>query len=212
MKPLSLHAACFVVTVLCLTVVLHADIQSVKNAQPCTACTSLNHGAVHDLLQYRTASSLSIRQLAWEAHLLHRWVENEHCNSMDVQVVIWGCLLQHFIEQCNGKLAAELADRKNELSVMRTTDRVKLAVRLRLQMLIPYMGEQPGRNLIQACSTRVSIVSPYPTISPTDQTFNLHEAQIAVNHVDVTCIINNNQHQIVQSSYCTCSICELHIA
>ncbi len=91
-------------------------------------------------------------------------------------VLFWGCLLQYFIEQCNGKLAAELADRKNELSVMRTTDRVKLAVRLRLQMLIPYMGKQPGANLRHMCSAqRVSLVSPYLAISPRDQTFDIHE-------------------------------------
>ena len=55
--------------------------------------------------------------------------------------------LQHFMEDCNQRLAEELESRAAELAGMRVGERVRLGVRLRLEMLMPYIGT---RALVQA--------------------------------------------------------------
>lgn len=51
--------------------------------------------------------------------------------------------MQHFVERCNERLVAELVARREELAAMRVPDRIRTAVRLRLQMLAPVMGAPP---------------------------------------------------------------------
>ncbi len=47
------------------------------------------------------------------------------------------------MERCNKRLVAELVARREELAAMRVPDRIRTAVRLRLEMLAPVMGAQP---------------------------------------------------------------------
>ena len=44
------------------------------------------------------------------------------------------------MERCNKRLAAELAERRAALAAMRVPDRIRTAVRLRLEMLVPVIG------------------------------------------------------------------------
>lgn len=48
------------------------------------------------------------------------------------------------MERCNKRLAAELAQRRAALTAMRVPDRIRTAVRLRLEMLVPVMGAVLG--------------------------------------------------------------------
>lgn len=50
------------------------------------------------------------------------------------------CLHQYFVDDCNQRLEAELDSRQEELAGMRVPERVRMAVRMRLEMLIPYIG------------------------------------------------------------------------
>lgn len=45
------------------------------------------------------------------------------------------------MEECNQRLVDQLESKADELAAMRVPERVRMAVRLRLEMLIPYMGE-----------------------------------------------------------------------
>ena len=49
--------------------------------------------------------------------------------------------LQYFVEDCNQRLVDNLEERADELSSLRTPLRVRLALKARLEMLIPVMGE-----------------------------------------------------------------------
>ncbi len=55
-------------------------------------------------------------------------------------------LVQFFVEQCNSRLAGELAARRAELAAMRVPDRIRTAVRRRLEMLVPVIG---ARNMYE---------------------------------------------------------------
>ena len=54
--------------------------------------------------------------------------------------------LQYFVDDCNQRLVDHLEDRADELGSMRTPQRVRLALKARLEMLIPVMGE-PAMSL-----------------------------------------------------------------
>lgn len=45
------------------------------------------------------------------------------------------------MEECNQRLVDELESRADELAAMRVPERIRMAVRWRLEMLIPYMGD-----------------------------------------------------------------------
>ncbi len=57
---------------------------------------------------------------------------------------VFDCFLcalpQYFVDDCNQRLAAELDSREKELAGTRVPERVRMAVRMRLEMLIPYIG------------------------------------------------------------------------
>ncbi|BDA41822.1 Ubiquinone biosynthesis protein COQ9, mitochondrial [Coccomyxa sp. Obi] len=59
-------------------------------------------------------------------------------------------LVEYFVEECNQQLASELESRQEELARMRTPERVRMAVRMRLEMLIPYIDTWPQALGIQA--------------------------------------------------------------
>lgn len=46
------------------------------------------------------------------------------------------------MEECNQRLAEELESRAAELAGMKVGERVRLGVRTRLEMIIPYIGAQ----------------------------------------------------------------------
>ena len=48
--------------------------------------------------------------------------------------------MQYFEDDCNQRLVASLEERAEELAALRTPQRVRLALRARLEMLIPFMG------------------------------------------------------------------------
>ena len=54
--------------------------------------------------------------------------------------------VQYFVDDCNRSLMDQLEERADELGSMRTPQRVRLALKARLEMLIPVMGE-PFRSL-----------------------------------------------------------------
>lgn len=54
---------------------------------------------------------------------------------------------QYFEDDCNQRLVVSLEERAEELAALRTPQRVRLALRARLEMLIPFMGAPHG-----ACS------------------------------------------------------------
>ncbi len=53
-------------------------------------------------------------------------------------------LVQYFEDDCNQRLVEDLEGRAEELAALRTPQRVRLALRARLEMLIPFMGEPHG--------------------------------------------------------------------
>lgn len=60
---------------------------------------------------------------------------------------------QHFVDTCNSALVLELQRRAPELQAMRVRDRVVTGVRVRLEMVAPY---------ISACMTVLDHQSPVP--------------------------------------------------
>lgn len=65
--------------------------------------------------------------------------------------------VQYFVERCNERLVAELVARREELAAVRVPDRIRTAVRLRLQMLAPFMGAG-AHALAQAA---LAVLHPY---------------------------------------------------
>ena len=53
-------------------------------------------------------------------------------------------LVQYFEEECNQRLVDSLEERAEELAALRTPQRVRLALRARLEMLIPFIGTPQG--------------------------------------------------------------------
>ena len=51
-----------------------------------------------------------------------------------------GLPMQYFVDDCNQRLVDMLEERKEELAALRTPQRVRLALRARLEMLIPFIG------------------------------------------------------------------------
>ncbi|KAK9827204.1 hypothetical protein WJX74_010318 [Apatococcus lobatus] len=86
-----------------------------------------------------------VKELGWTRAALEAGCRDQGLSPAAVGMLPSGPaeLVQFFIDQCNAELAAELARRKSELGMMRTIDRVKLAVRLRLEMLVPYIDSWP---------------------------------------------------------------------
>ena len=62
------------------------------------------------------------------------------------------------MDKCNQELSDKLAKHKAELEGMRTPDRIRTAIRWRLEMLVPYMG---ATTLIP-CSNALLARSPQP--------------------------------------------------
>ena len=50
-------------------------------------------------------------------------------------------MVQYFEDDCNQRLVEDLEGRAEELAALRTPQRVRLALRARLEMLIPFIGE-----------------------------------------------------------------------
>lgn len=48
--------------------------------------------------------------------------------------------LQYFVDDCNQRLVEDLEGRAQELASLRTPQRVRLALKARLEMLIPFIG------------------------------------------------------------------------
>ncbi len=70
-------------------------------------------------------------------------------------------LLQYFVEECNHQLAAELESRQEELARMRVPERVRMAVRMRLEMLMPYIGmSSTHKTSINVCHHQVFCRGP----------------------------------------------------
>lgn len=66
-------------------------------------------------------------------------------------------LLQFFVEKCNQELAEKLAAHRADLQGLKTRDRIRTAVKWRLEMLIPYMGHfLPHSNCRQKHSVQKS--------------------------------------------------------
>lgn len=49
--------------------------------------------------------------------------------------------MQFFVDDCNRRLRDKLEQHHTDLQALRTTERLRTAIRWRLEMLIPYMGE-----------------------------------------------------------------------
>jgi hypothetical protein len=48
--------------------------------------------------------------------------------------------VQYFVDDCNERLVDMLEERREELTALRNPQHVRLALKARLQMLIPFMG------------------------------------------------------------------------
>eukprot|EP00898_Chlorokybus_atmophyticus_P006487 jgi/Chlat1/683/Chrsp104S01164 len=59
-------------------------------------------------------------------------------------------LVEYFVRRCNDQLAKQLEQRTDELAALRVRDRIKTGVRLRLQMITPYIQQWPQALSIQA--------------------------------------------------------------
>lgn len=51
-------------------------------------------------------------------------------------------LMQYFEDKCNSELTSILQSRKAEWQQLRTAQRVKQGLKIRLEMNVPYIGEQ----------------------------------------------------------------------
>lgn len=51
-----------------------------------------------------------------------------------------GDLVAYFVDRCNGELADRLAEMQDDLREMRVRDRIKTAVRIRLELTLPYIN------------------------------------------------------------------------
>lgn len=57
--------------------------------------------------------------------------------------------MQFFVDKCNSDLSSKLRRHEADLAGMGTTERVRTAVKWRLEMLIPFMG-QSFQNFIHS--------------------------------------------------------------
>ena len=62
-----------------------------------------------------------------------------------------GLPMQYFVDDCNQRLVDMLEERKEELAALRTPQRVHLALKARLEMLIPFMGAPQTFVMIGLC-------------------------------------------------------------
>ena len=57
--------------------------------------------------------------------------------SLKVKTSSW---VQYFVDDCTQRLVDYLEERAEELALLRTPQRVRLALQARLEMLIPFIG------------------------------------------------------------------------
>lgn len=73
--------------------------------------------------------------------------------------------MQFFVEKCNRELSEKLRRHKTDLAGMGTTERVRMAVKWRLEMLIPVMGllplAPPPNSVARSISHSMAVVESW---------------------------------------------------
>lgn len=102
-----------------------------------------------------------VKKLGWTADALE-----EAARSLSLSPAVVGTLgapeerlVSYFVRKCNDELRVKLLERDNELRNMRVRDRIKLAVRLRLEMVAPFMDTWPQALAILARPKNVGLAA-----------------------------------------------------
>ncbi|KAK9909165.1 hypothetical protein WJX75_008087 [Coccomyxa subellipsoidea] len=99
-----------------------------------------------------------VKSKGWSVAALQSGAEDLQMSKSISGIVQNGAagLIEYFVDDCNQRLEAGLDSRQEELAGMRVPERVRMAVRMRLEMLIPYIDTWPQALGVQAHPAHVA--------------------------------------------------------